>query len=263
MRIFGPSLFALLLGWAPASEAGAGAPPTLRVATYNIAAAGGGLSDIIATLVELRADVIGLQEVDVRTRRSGRTDQAAEIARALGFTHTFRRHFRYQGGELGLALVSRFPLRGVERHTVPRSNLALLSARVQTPSGDLTVVVVHLHPTMPFDDEANQRANREARLREARLARAIAARGGGPAVVVGDFNAASDSPTYALMQRSLRDACAGAALEKTWPSFLPITRIDYVWVTDHFGIADCDAVTSFASDHRPVTVDLQWRSPGS
>jgi endonuclease/exonuclease/phosphatase family metal-dependent hydrolase len=43
----------------------------------------------------------------------------------------------------------------------------------------------------------------------------------------------------------------GVALLSRW-----LTRIDYVWFSPQFELVRCDAISSRASDHRPVRADL-------
>src|SRR6478735_7386573 len=90
------------------SSSGHAAPeppaPKLRFMTYNILAGDRGLKGITDTLKTADADIIGLQEVDKLTRRSGKADQPAKLAKALGMNVFFAPHFPYQGGEFGIAL---------------------------------------------------------------------------------------------------------------------------------------------------------------
>ncbi|ANH95785.1 metal-dependent hydrolase [Streptomyces sp. SAT1] len=122
---------------APPTGAPQGAPPVpLRVATYDIHAGAGedGVLDLDRTaraIGALHADVIGLQEVDVRRgERSAYTDEARELARRLrmrvffaplydlpaGPGHAARRRF-------GVAVLSRLPLVSAGNHTVPAADV--------------------------------------------------------------------------------------------------------------------------------------------
>lgn len=87
----------------------------LKVMTYNIRACDFGLKKIITTLKAADADIIALQEVDKFVKRTGRVDQPMKISQALGMYYTFRKHFSYQGGEFGLALLSRYRIDQVKR----------------------------------------------------------------------------------------------------------------------------------------------------
>src|SRR5262245_42527576 len=64
---------------------GVDAPKRSRIATWNIRAARSAPVEAIADeLKAMRADIIALQEVDVRTRRTGFVDEPAALATALG-----------------------------------------------------------------------------------------------------------------------------------------------------------------------------------
>ena len=235
------------------------APSSLRVVTYNIRAADYGLSKIIATLKQGKADIIALQEVDKLVRRTGRIDQPKTIARSLGMNYVFRKHFSYQGGEFGLTLLSQYKIDQVQRVRVRRSNLVLLKARVHTPGRSTVVIVVHFHPTNPFDKATTKKENDAARLREAQRAFEMATTHDTPFLIMGDFNANSGSPAYGLFAKKFQDCCqvAGGLWDKTWLSKFPITRIDYIWVSRHFRVLRCRTLASSASDHLPVIAKIQ------
>ncbi len=233
--------------------------PPLKVMTYNIRACDFGLKNIIATLKQANADIIALQEVDKFVKRTGRVDQPKKISKVLGMHYAFRKHFSYQGGEFGLALLSRYRIDQVERIRAKRSNLILLKARVHTPGSPIRVVVGHFHPSNPFDDKAVKEANASARKREARKAFDTAGRFKSPVLIMGDFNAATGSYAYNIFKEKYQDACgtAGNLWSKTWPAKFPLTRIDYIWVSKHFKILSCGTIKSNASDHRPVVAKIQ------
>jgi len=231
----------------------------LRVMTYNIRAADYGLKKIIATLKEAEADIIALQEVDKLVRRTGRKDQPKEIACSLGMNCEFRKHFSYQGGEFGLALLSRYKIDQVERVRVRRSNLILLKALVHTPELPVNVIVVHFHPTNPLDKEITKKENDAARLRESKRAFEIATTHDTPFLIMGDFNANSGSPEYGLFSEKFQDCCKDSSglWDKTWPAKFPVTRIDYIWASRHFKILRCRTLGSRASDHLPVVAEIR------
>src|SRR5512136_2750485 len=88
---------------------------TFRVMSYNIHHGEGldGKVDLqrIAELIKReRADLVGLQEVDKGTARTGRRDFPAELAALTGMTCVFSNNYPYQGGEYGNALLTRFPV---------------------------------------------------------------------------------------------------------------------------------------------------------
>src|SRR5688572_12746619 len=81
-------------------------PLRLRVLTYNIHHAEGtdgklDLARIARVIHEQQPDLVALQEVDVKTRRTGGVDQAAELAKLTGMHVAFGKGIDFQGGEYG------------------------------------------------------------------------------------------------------------------------------------------------------------------
>lgn len=228
--------------------------PDLRAATYNILAAKRGIDGIESTLAAMDADVIALQEVDVNTRRFGRIDLPAELGRRLRMHHAFVPHRRYQGGEIGVALLSRHPIDNLQRASALGSELAMLTADVQTPMGALHVVVVHTHPTDPRDTPRRRMRFDRLRLAETRAAAELAT-DALPALVMGDFNATPGGPEYEAMEAVLVDACPRGG--PTWPASFPVVQLDYIWTSRDVVGLDCQTPASSASDHRPRFVDLK------
>ena len=61
-----------------------------------------------AVIKRLKPDLVALQEVDQRVRRSGSVDQAAELGKLTGMHHAFGSFFKYDGGNYGMAVLSRW-----------------------------------------------------------------------------------------------------------------------------------------------------------
>jgi endonuclease/exonuclease/phosphatase family metal-dependent hydrolase len=232
--------------------------PKLRFVTYNILAGDRGLKGIIDTLKTADADIIGLQEVDKLTKRSGKADQPAKLAKALGMNVFFAPHFAYQGGEFGIALLTKHPIVKARAVKIKGSRLSLLDSVVRTPQGDVRVIVTHFTVTFPFRAKKETDACDAARLAEAKAAYDLATSTEMPSVVMGDMNDDSGSPPYEVFAKTMQDSCdvKGGGLAKTWNSALPITRIDYVWASKQFTVESCDTQGSTASDHLPVVAEL-------
>jgi endonuclease/exonuclease/phosphatase family metal-dependent hydrolase len=85
-----------------------------------------------------------------------------------------------------------------------------------------------------------------------------------PTVAAGDFNSVRDAPLHARMRRSMRDAWEIAGRGPGFTAWrgprdvLPF-RIDYVYATPDFGVADARVRDVACSDHRPVVADLVLR----
>src|SRR4051794_910403 len=86
------------------------APLRPRVLTYNIHHGEGtdgrlDLGRIAGVIKSCQADVVGLQEVDQATERSGGVDQAATLSELTGLHATFGKAIDYRGGAYGLAVL--------------------------------------------------------------------------------------------------------------------------------------------------------------
>ena len=86
----------------------------LSVMSYNIHVGIGmdkklDLARIAEVIKRERVDIVGLQEVDRGVERTGRVDEIRELARLTGMDYAFAHNLDYQGGQYGVAVLSRFP----------------------------------------------------------------------------------------------------------------------------------------------------------
>ena len=91
----------------------------LSIATYNIRRGYGTdnkqfLMRSARTIKRINNDIIGLQEIDNRCRRSGDVNQAAELGRRLGMHAAFGAFMDYDDGKYGLATLSKYPMVKIE-----------------------------------------------------------------------------------------------------------------------------------------------------
>ncbi len=89
----------------------------LKIVTFNVKCGwyGKTLDDVAALLREVDADIVGLQEVDVNTRRSLKNspvvNQVEYIAEKAGYDHWyFAKALDYQGGAYGHGVLSKYPI---------------------------------------------------------------------------------------------------------------------------------------------------------
>jgi endonuclease/exonuclease/phosphatase family metal-dependent hydrolase len=212
------------------------------------------------------ADLVLLQEVDRNTERSGPQDQPAELARLTGYSVAFGRTISFQGGDYGIALLSRWP---IQRDTlIPltvtappgrtaegREQRGVLLARVAAPGGPLAVLNTHLDHT--GDDV--WRVQEIARV--LRAAATVDARQV-PVLVGGDLNALPESPVHEQLRAAgFRDVWpeCGTGDAMTFPAGAPVRRIDYLYVAGAVRCVEARVLPSDASDHRPLLVRLRLR----
>lgn len=234
------------------SPSGVTGDTSLRVATWNIRHGRGmdGAVDLertAAVLRELDADIVGLQEVDRSVRRSGGVDQAALLGERLDLHAAFGAFMAYDGGDYGMAILSRFPIVGVEEIELPRGNepRIALAATLAVADG-IEIVVVNVHFDWVEDDAF--------RYAQAQALAAWLDREARPCLVVGDFNDGPESRTLRLFRdRAIESAKSGDGA--TFPADAPTVEIDYLVALppERWRASPATVVPERdASDHRPV-----------
>ncbi len=240
----------------------------IRVLVYNVHAGkdAAGVDNLprVADLVrQTGADVVLLQEVDRGTRRSGQVDQPDVLARRTSFAVAFGKTLDYDGGEYGIAVLSRWPIaqQALMRLPVeppqrraggsyePRGVQRVI---VRAPRGQMALVNTHLD------------ASREDyyRRQEARTVLAVARDAGSLVLVGGDFNSTPDSEVQTeVRQGGLRDAWleCGRGDGFTYPADTPTKRIDYLYLTGTTTCSRAEVLETTASDHRPLLVTVRLR----
>ncbi len=270
------------------------ADSTVRVMTWNVWWRFGPhwrdrQPGIRATLERLRPDVVALQEV----WSSDGTTQAHELADALGMHAVFgspsypsapgnREVTDWVGVGLGLAVLTRWPVLDHDAAVMPARHRSwdpvALTVRIDHPAGPLAIVAACLEYAVPYtDDRIAQGAF------VADLATDPRFDGPCPVLLVGDLNAAVDSPVLRPVRDVLTDAWSagrGAPDAVTLPSSHPSApleagpqlvdqRIDHIFfrpgredqhvLVDGVQLAGDPVDGTFPSDHRAVVVDLRWR----
>lgn len=89
----------------------------LLVASYNVQCLsyGSQLNEIANEIKELNPDIIGLQELDSFTNRTGNLDQIKLLAQAAGYDYYyFTKTISYDGGEYGHGIMSKYPINNYE-----------------------------------------------------------------------------------------------------------------------------------------------------
>ncbi len=94
-------------------------------------------------------DFISLQEVDKNTRRSNFKDVASEIASTLGYYYYYFQKARdFDGGEYGIAFISRYPVEKIYTHELPSIGVEkrqMLAAKLTTEEYGKNITVINTH----------------------------------------------------------------------------------------------------------------------
>jgi endonuclease/exonuclease/phosphatase family metal-dependent hydrolase len=236
----------------------------LRVATFNIHH-GAGLDDVvdlkrIAGVVEQTgAEVVGLQEVDRHwSARSDFVDQATWLAERLD------KHLVYGANldqdplspeaprrQYGTAILSRYRIREWRNTLLPRpeggEQRGLLEAKFSVRGAQIRVFNTHLQHTSQVE-----------RLAQIDVIRSVLAQTRESVVVLGDLNATPDTPEIAAITEDLADTWvkAGEGDGYTYDAETPHARIDYVLTSSNIVARAAVVVSTDASDHLPVVVDI-------
>jgi len=240
----------------------AATPVTLRVLCYNIHHGEGldgriDLERIARLITDQRADLVALQEVERGTTRTGGRDLAAELGRLTGLTPHFVKNIPYQGGEYGIAVLTRFPIRRTA-HTLLKKfgdgeQRGVQHVVVEVHGRELLFLNTHL-------DHRRDPAERDHSVEEIR--RMVVAAGTTPVILCGDFNATPESTAIRRMREFMTDtwSVVGAGPGHTVPVRKPTRRIDYIWVSSPTVVPlKMEVLPSEASDHLPMVAEIQLR----
>jgi endonuclease/exonuclease/phosphatase family metal-dependent hydrolase len=240
----------------PAYEtANTGAYPRIPLATYNIHQCVGtdGLRDpkrVLRVLRELRADVIGLQEVHSEQGRTPDLAQLDYLAHGVGLTPLAGPTMLRGSGQYGNALLSRLP--------VLEHRLLDISVQGREPRGAIdTVLRVNRHRLRVVVTHLGLRPA-ERRLQVERLLKVLRPSADPPLVVLADTN------EWFPLSRSLRafwKYFRKVPAHGTFPSWFPVLSLDRIGVTQGVGLERIRVhrtpLSRKASDHLPVKAWLR------
>jgi endonuclease/exonuclease/phosphatase family metal-dependent hydrolase len=198
-----------------------------------------------SVIASLDCDIAGIQEVDFGSTRSGRVNQTAFLGRQLGMYGAFSKFMDFQGGEYGIAIFSRLPVR--KSWTIP-----LPDGAEPRSAAAVSFLTRHDQPATAISVHFDWIDDDSARYEQARALVAAIGEIREPVLVVGDFNDTPDSRTMALF-REIGIICD--AMPATWPAGDPEQRIDFiVAIPKHrWEVVESSVLSEReASDHRPI-----------
>jgi len=251
-------LFLSFLTFSCQTQPATTSPKTLKVVSYNIRHAEGmdgkiNTKRITDLLTKTEADLISLQEVDKGCTRSEKRDIVKEIATQLNMFYAFGKFMDHDGGEYGMAVLSRFPITKTIRHQLPKGTepRCALEIRVQTDAFKSPLSFIGIHNEWKINKVRSlQIKTLITSLKDYKH----------PIILSGDFNGQPTDPSLKLLiddKWHILDK-KGA---KTWPSQNPRVEIDFIMTkqlpsfsVEHYVIEDTET-----SDHRPIYAKFSFK----
>lgn len=235
------------------------ASDTIRVMTYNIHAGVGidGRFDVerIADIIlNNNVDIVGLQEVDKNTNRSGNVDIAKQVAEITGMEYVFGPNFKFDDGEFGNAILSKYPIFESWNLALPRignnEQRGLLKTKIQI--GNKIVSVWNTHLDYKSD-------NSERILSAKTILDEMRNNSREEIILMGDLNDTPESKVIRLLtvHFSYDTEIGNNTNTFTFPADNPNRKIDYILLRKLIGsssskIISSEVIESEASDHLPV-----------
>lgn len=227
-------------------------------------------SDIDGTIAEIRshaADLILLQEVEKALPGGQQPEPPPNYQRLRSAFPDYHGTFAYPRADerelpfgIGLAILSRTPLRDVFRQDLPSppiefrfegavrtpTDRLLVGARTVIDGRDLTLLNTHLLAFFMLKSSSQEHGEQR------RLVIERAASVGGAALVAGDFNVRNHASLVAQF-----DEAGFRALQTSEPTWWrdPLV-LDHVFYNAHLCCVGHRVVRSTASDHLPIVADF-------
>lgn len=192
-------------------------------------------------------DIVGLQEVDAGSLRSGFVNQVKYLAGSAGFKHVFDQTNRKVGmiSQHSNAMLSRFRPSAITEHKLPGliPGRGVLEVRFGSGADALHVLISHMA------------LGRRGRLRQVEFLIELV-RDYRHVILMGDLNCGSDSPEMAalLAATHLREPAPGLY---TFPSWRPDRQLDHILVSSLIEVERVEVLRHAYSDHLPIAMDVR------
>ncbi|MBR3928687.1 MAG: endonuclease/exonuclease/phosphatase family protein [Clostridia bacterium] len=230
----------------------------MRLMTYNIQSGRDAfrkldLSASEKTVREFAPDLLALNEVRMKTRDVGDVEQAKALAESLHMHFFFAKAINYNGGEYGVALLSKFPILHAEAIPVPSLPLfrrelryedrVLLKAELDVSGKSVFAFVSHFGLSNAERESATMLFEKEIAKIE------------GPAIFMGDLNMTPEDALIGRIKTHLTDLSENESF-MTHHTLSLKDRIDYIFASRHFTLEKVFCPYSTASDHLPIVADV-------
>lgn len=206
----------------------------------------------IAEVIKMsEADIVGIQEVDVRVSRSQMADQAKELAELRGMQYFFSKGIDLEEGEYGTLILTKHQIVDKKRYDLPMvvksENRSLAVVDIALPGGKV-VSFANTHLDLKEENKVAQ----------AHYIKELGAQIDKPLILVGDFNAKPDAEAIkVLAEQFVRNTTSNGP---THPNTGAKNEIDYIMIgkqtTFDWKVYKTISET-YASDHLPVFAEIE------
>jgi len=191
-------------------------------------------------------DLVGLQEVDSGSLRTGFLDQTEYLAHRARFPYWYRQVNRSLGkiAQHSNGVLSRVRPHRVDEHKLPglRGRGAML-VELQTNREPLLVCIMHL-----------ALGKRARRLQLSYISELVGEYS--QLVVMGDFNCGTDSHELQALIDSTHLQLPTEDL-KTFPSWKPNRKFDHILISEALQLKKTNVLEHTHSDHLPICVEIR------
>lgn len=191
-------------------------------------------------------DLVGLQEVDVGSLRSGFVNQVKYLATQAGFEYVFDQSNRKIGmiSQHGNAVLSRVRPDAITEHKLPGlPGRGVLEVRLGSGPEALHVLILHMA------------LGRRSRLRQIGF---LAERVGAyrHVIIMGDLNCDPQSREVALLVQAAQLRAPDQDLH-TFPSWRPNRQLDHILVSSSIIVERVEVLNHVFSDHLPIAMAVR------
>ena len=224
--------------WPYLRPAGDPGESDLTVATQNVGAKLPQPSATALNVIEENPDIATFQEVE---------SLSGQIIQDQMDSHY--EHAEVQGS---VGVWSKWPMSAPEEVDLGLQWIRAFATTISTDHGDVRFYAVHVPSVRP-----GQESMRNAALRT--LSERVEDDQAERVIVAGDFNSASSDRYFEQMTDDLTDSreAVGGGFGFTWPSRLPVTRLDHSLSRGLEPVAD-EVMDRGTSDHRAVLVSYDF-----
>jgi len=192
-------------------------------------------------------DLVGLQEVDAGSLRSGFVNQVKYLADCAGFAHVFDQANRKIGmiSQHSNALLSRLRPDAIAEHKLPGliPGRGVLEIRFGSGADALHVLILHLA------------LGRRGRLRQIGFLTELA-QNCRHIILMGDLNSRTDSPEMAVLLENVGLLGPAPGLH-TFPSWQPDRQLAHILVSPSITVEQVAVLPCTFSDHLPLAMQVR------